>query len=101
MSALLNVLNTLFFFYFQVAKWLMLVWVKRCTCYAKDMENLLVMIFAIIAFINSIFHVAWFYSDDSFLVILDSPAGMSSDVWIYVQENMAKLTTVSINTNLK
>lgn len=81
----------------------MLVWVKRCTCYAKDMEDLLVMIFAIIAFINSIFRVAWFYSDvPFFLVILDSPAGMSSDVWIYVQENVAKLTTVSINTtNLK
>eukprot|EP00066_Takifugu_rubripes_P014292 XP_011603558.1 PREDICTED: uncharacterized protein LOC105416637 [Takifugu rubripes] len=28
------------------------------------------------------------------VVILDSPAGMSSDVWIYVQENVAKLTTV-------
>lgn len=42
---------------------MMLVWVKRCTCYAKDVGNLLVMIFAIIAFINSIFRVAWFYSD--------------------------------------
>lgn len=29
-----------------------------------------------------------------FLVILESPAGMSSDVWIYVQENLAKITKV-------
>lgn len=28
------------------------------------------------------------------VVILDSPAGMSSDVWIYVQENVAKITKV-------
>uniref|UniRef100_H3CS04 Si:dkey-122a22.2 n=1 Tax=Tetraodon nigroviridis TaxID=99883 RepID=H3CS04_TETNG len=28
------------------------------------------------------------------VVILDSPAGMSSDVWIYVQENLAKITKV-------
>lgn len=71
----------------------MLVWVKRCICYVKDMESLLVIIFAILGCVNSISELLGL-TLISFVVILDSPAGMSSDVWIYVQENVAKITKV-------
>lgn len=49
--------------------------------------------FAIIVLVNSILMLLGF-TLISVSVILDSPAGMSSDVWIYVQENVAKITKV-------
>lgn len=60
-----------------------------CKGHGKPVGNY----FVIIGFVNSI-SVLLGFTWISFLVILDSPAGMSSDVWIYVQENMAKITKV-------
>lgn len=65
-----------------------------CKGHGKPVGNY----FAIIGFVNSI-SVLLGFTWISFLVILDSPAGMSSDVWIYVQENMAKITKVKKNTS--
>lgn len=103
--------------YIQGARLLMLVWVKRCIFCVKDMENQLVMnvlmifynvpLMILLQILKCLFctwlHVCvaclclltesilnLFFS----LVILDSPTGMSSDVWVHVQENVAKITKV-------
>lgn len=60
-----------------------------CKGHGKPVGNY----FAINGFVYSV-SVLLGFTLISFLVILDSPAGMSSDVWIYVQEHVAKITKV-------
>lgn len=61
-----------------------------CKGHGKPVGNY----FSIIGFVNRSNSGLLGFTLISFLVILDSPAGMSSDVWIYVQENVAKITKV-------
>lgn len=94
----------------QAARWLMLVWVRRCIFYVKDVEHQLVInlmqIFLMrckyfLALCPGIFKPSFFFFCFCLFVflstvVLDSPTGASSDIWLHVQENVAKVTKVRI-----